>query len=80
MQDASGLWINQINSDGQMIINAARSERRGGPLRGLNIALPLMNGRGQARRFPPGDAMCIPADVEDSQQNPIVHRALANPR
>ena len=29
IQDASGFWLNQINSDGQSIINAARSEQQG---------------------------------------------------
>src|SRR6201999_4117010 len=29
IQDASGFWINQSNSDGQMIMNAARSEKQG---------------------------------------------------
>src|SRR6202011_1033079 len=29
IQDASGFWINQVNSDGQAIINAARSEQQG---------------------------------------------------
>jgi lipopolysaccharide export system permease protein len=37
IQDASGFWINQINSDGQVIINAARSERQGGRLTGLTL-------------------------------------------
>src|SRR3977135_1049190 len=29
IQDASGFWINQVNSDGQVIINARRSGQRG---------------------------------------------------
>ncbi|MBV9530323.1 MAG: LPS export ABC transporter permease LptG [Bradyrhizobium sp.] len=37
IQDASGFWINQVNSDGQMIINAARSERQGVRLTGLTL-------------------------------------------
>ena len=37
IQDASGFWLNQINSDGQVIINAARSERQGGRLTGLTL-------------------------------------------
>src|ERR1700754_2351139 len=28
IQDASGFWLNHVNNDGQMIINAARSERQ----------------------------------------------------
>jgi lipopolysaccharide export system permease protein len=37
VQDASGFWINQINSDGQAIINAARSEQQGARLTGLTV-------------------------------------------
>jgi lipopolysaccharide export system permease protein len=37
VQDASGFWINQINSDGQVIINAARSEQQGVRLTGLTL-------------------------------------------
>ena len=37
VQDASGFWINQINADGQVIINAARSERQGVRLTGLTL-------------------------------------------
>ncbi|MGE5156945.1 MAG: LPS export ABC transporter permease LptG [Gemmatimonas sp.] len=37
IQDASGFWINQTNSDGQVIINAARSERQGVRLTGLTL-------------------------------------------
>ena len=37
VQDASGFWINQINADGQVIINAARSERQGARLTGLTL-------------------------------------------
>ena len=37
VQDASGFWINQINSDGQVIINAARSEQQGARLTGLTL-------------------------------------------
>jgi lipopolysaccharide export system permease protein len=37
VQDASGFWINQVNSDGQAIINAARSEQQGVRLTGLTI-------------------------------------------
>ena len=36
-QDATGFWINQVNSDGQVIINAARSERQGARLTGLTL-------------------------------------------
>ncbi len=36
-QDASGFWINQINDDGQAIINAARSEQQGVRLTGLTV-------------------------------------------
>jgi len=28
LQDASGFWINQVTSEGQAIINAARSEQQ----------------------------------------------------
>ena len=37
VQDAAGFWINQINSDGQAIINAARSEQQGVRLSGLTL-------------------------------------------
>ena len=37
VQDASGFWINQVNSDGQAIINAARSEQQGVRLTGLTV-------------------------------------------
>src|SRR4030088_3391663 len=37
IQDASGFWINQVNSDGQAIINAARSEQQGVRLTGLTL-------------------------------------------
>src|ERR1700709_1485999 len=37
IQDAAGFWINQINSDGQSIINAARSEQQGVRLTGLTV-------------------------------------------
>ena len=37
IQDASGFWLNQINSDGQSIINAARSEQQGERLTGLTV-------------------------------------------
>lgn len=36
-QDATGFWINQVSSDGQVIINAARSERQGARLYGLTL-------------------------------------------
>jgi lipopolysaccharide export system permease protein len=37
VQDASGFWINQINADGQVIMNAARSEHQGVRLTGLTL-------------------------------------------
>jgi lipopolysaccharide export system permease protein len=37
IRDASGFWLNQINSDGQWIINAARSEQQGVRLTGLTV-------------------------------------------
>ena len=37
IQDASGFWINQVNSDGQVIINAARSEQQGVRLTGMTL-------------------------------------------
>ena len=37
IQDAAGFWINQVNSDGQVIINAARSEQQGVRLTGLTV-------------------------------------------
>jgi lipopolysaccharide export system permease protein len=37
VQDASGFWINQVNADGQAIINAARSEQQGVRLTGLTV-------------------------------------------
>jgi lipopolysaccharide export system permease protein len=35
--DASGFWLNQINDDGQTIINAARSQQQGVRLTGLTV-------------------------------------------
>jgi lipopolysaccharide export system permease protein len=37
LQDASGFWINQVTSDGQVIINASRSEQQGIRLTGLTL-------------------------------------------
>jgi lipopolysaccharide export system permease protein len=37
VQDASGFWLNQVNSDGQVIINALRSEHQGVRLTGLTL-------------------------------------------
>jgi len=37
IQDASGFWINQVNSEGQAIINAARREQQGVRLTGLTV-------------------------------------------
>ncbi|MGA7996264.1 MAG: LPS export ABC transporter permease LptG [Bradyrhizobium sp.] len=37
IQDAAGFWLNQVNSDGQTIINAARSEQQGVRLTGLTL-------------------------------------------
>ena len=37
IQDTSGFWINQVNSDGQLIINAVRSEQQGARLTGLTL-------------------------------------------
>jgi lipopolysaccharide export system permease protein len=37
VQDAAGFWINQVTSDGQAIINAARSEQQGVRLTGLTV-------------------------------------------
>jgi lipopolysaccharide export system permease protein len=37
IQDASGFWLNQVNSEGQWIINAARSEQQGVRLTGLTV-------------------------------------------
>ena len=37
IQDAAGFWLNQINSEGQSIINAARSEQQGVRLTGLTV-------------------------------------------
>jgi lipopolysaccharide export system permease protein len=37
VQDASGFWLNQITPDGQVIINAARSEQQGIRLTGLTL-------------------------------------------
>jgi len=37
VQDAAGFWINQVNADGQVIINAARSEQQGVRLTGLTL-------------------------------------------
>src|SRR5204863_194309 len=37
IQDASGFWINQVNSDGHAVISAARSEQQGVRLTGLTV-------------------------------------------
>jgi lipopolysaccharide export system permease protein len=37
VQDASGFWVNQTTSEGQAIINAARSEKQGVRLTGLTV-------------------------------------------
>jgi lipopolysaccharide export system permease protein len=37
IQEASGFWINQVNADGSVIINAARSEQQGVRLTGLTL-------------------------------------------
>lgn len=37
VQDASGFWINQVNADGSVIMNAARSEQQGARLTGLTL-------------------------------------------
>src|ERR1700739_2843854 len=37
VQDASGFWLNKINPDRQVIINAARSEQQGLRLTGLTL-------------------------------------------
>lgn len=37
IQDAAGFWLNQVNSEGQWIINAARSEQQGVRLTGLTV-------------------------------------------
>ncbi len=37
LQDASGFWMNQVTSEGQAIINAARSEQQGVRLTGLTV-------------------------------------------
>ena len=37
IQDASGFWLNQVTNDGQVIINAARSEQQGVRLTGLTL-------------------------------------------
>ena len=37
VQDAAGFWLNQITNDGQVIINAARSEQQGVRLTGLTL-------------------------------------------
>jgi lipopolysaccharide export system permease protein len=37
IQDAAGFWLNQVNNEGQWIINAARSEQQGVRLTGLTV-------------------------------------------
>lgn len=37
IQDANGFWINQVNAEGQAIINAARSEQQGVRLTGMTV-------------------------------------------
>lgn len=37
VQDAAGFWLNQLNPDGAVIINAARSEQQGVRLTGLTL-------------------------------------------
>ena len=65
IQDASGFWINQVNSDGQAIINAARSEQQGVRLTGLTVftirhRLPVQGANRGAR----GDARGRPLGVQ----------------
>src|SRR5260370_37643045 len=43
VQDASGFWINQVNSEGQAIINAARSEQQVGRRPGLRLSRVVTN-------------------------------------
>ena len=45
MQDAHGFWLNQATSEGQTIINAASSQRRGEVLTGLTVFRFDTNGR-----------------------------------
>jgi lipopolysaccharide export system permease protein len=49
IQEASGFWINQINPDGQTIINAARSEQQGARLTGLTLFRSDANGHFRER-------------------------------
>jgi lipopolysaccharide export system permease protein len=37
LQDAAGFWVNQVTTEGQAIINAARSEQQGVRLTGLTV-------------------------------------------
>jgi lipopolysaccharide export system permease protein len=37
LQDANGFWINQVTTEGQAIINAARSQQQGALLSGLTV-------------------------------------------
>ena len=55
IQDASGFWLNQINADGQSIINAARSEQQGVRLTGLTVFRfdPSSSSRSESRRARP---------------------------
>ena len=83
VQDASGFWLNQINPDGQVIINAARSEQQGERLTGLTLfrfdtepgsgANPVVQGanrgaRSDARRGP----LVIPLGAPFSLDSPPV--------
>ena len=55
IQDAAGFWINQVNSDGQAIINAARSEQQGVRLTGLTVfrSTTTTSSRSESRRARP---------------------------
>ena len=64
IQDASGFWINQVNSDGQVIINAARSEQQGVRLTGpdavpIRHRLPVQGANRGARGNARGRALAV---------------------
>ena len=49
LQDASGFWINQVNDEGQAIINAANSQDQGRRLTGLTVFRFEPNGQFKER-------------------------------
>ena len=64
IQDASGFWLNQINSDGQSIINAARSEQQGVRLKEspCSGSIPISSSRATRPAKPPSKRAAGPSN------------------